>query len=333
MTHEPSDLIELHERVQHGDESALLELFARHRDRLKPAGAEIAGRVEGQPTGPTHLLDEPAGRRGDYRLLREIARGGMGVVYEAIQESLGRPLLSLTSGAAPVFSRDGRIVVSLDDQLMTYRVDPAFEYRSLVHVSSETLGYARVAIHRDGRILAAGTQKGVVLWDLARGAQLAFLPIGSAQHVMFEASGALVTSGTIGVWRWSIQLDPDRGATRIGPPSQLPLPVGGRGIDADRTRRIVAKANHDSVHVVAPGRVSQVGPLDDVRSVAVCPDGQWLVTGSHHRGAQVWRIGDAVPVVDLPIDLLPGHGASPAGTPRGRPLLLRTRRALARGTE
>ena len=35
MTSEPSDLIELHRRIERGDEAALLDLFTRHRDRLK----------------------------------------------------------------------------------------------------------------------------------------------------------------------------------------------------------------------------------------------------------------------------------------------------------
>ena len=69
----------------------------------------------------------------------------------------------------------------------------------------------RSSIHRGGRILAVGTDRGVVLWDLARGTELTFLPIGMAWHSMFEPSGDLLTNGSAGVLRWPIHIDPTSG--------------------------------------------------------------------------------------------------------------------------
>ncbi len=94
-------------------------------------------------------------------------------------------------------------------------------------LSASRLVIWRSSIRCDGRVLAVGTDQGVVLWDLARGAELSFLPIGSTSYALFEASGDLLTLsvGSLGVQRWPVQLDPDRGEFRIGPPRRLPLPA------------------------------------------------------------------------------------------------------------
>ena len=120
-------------------------------------------------------------------------------------------------------------------------VEPALEYRILTHASSSPLNYQRPSIHRDGRILAVGTDRGVVLWDLARGTELALLPTGLAWHTMFDVSGDLLANTDTGFWRWPIHADPEHGEVRIEQPSRL-SPIDEGAIAEDRTGRIIAVA-------------------------------------------------------------------------------------------
>ncbi|KAL1689826.1 WD40-repeat-containing domain protein [Schizophyllum commune] len=176
------------------------------------------------------------------------------------------------------FSYDGRLIVSgsgdktariWDMQDGTNKVLAINDQDSL----NADAGVTSVAISPDGRLVAAGSlDTAVRIWDVESGVLLERLRghRDSVYSVAFTPDGKGLISGSLDktLKYWDVS-GLARGAARRAP---------GRGGDEKNSLCTMNFTGHK----------------DYVLSVAVSPDGQWVVSGSKDRGVQFWDSRTAV---------------------------------------
>jgi len=95
---DPVDVLaeEFAARLRRGERPSVSDYAAahpEHADQIRqvlPAVAQIELLKQHRKAAPAVHSERMPERLGDFRIVRELGRGGMGVVFEAIQESLGR---------------------------------------------------------------------------------------------------------------------------------------------------------------------------------------------------------------------------------------------------
>jgi WD40 repeat protein len=233
--------------------------------------------------------------------------------------------------SAPRFSRDGRRLGFVVEGTAVRPVEVAAgtEHRTLV--SSRGAGqdvHRTAAISPDGRLLAAGTDDGLVLWELATGRELAFVPQGRTESVAFAPKGdELRTAGSGGLRRWPLRPDGAAGRLALGPPRPVRLPVSPRIVSWAREGRTLAFYNEGAVQGgfadLGPGGEGEPANVRLIRHpqaahIALSPDGLWASThGWHASAVHLWdvRAGKMVKALAL------GGATTATFSPDGRVLV------------
>jgi serine/threonine protein kinase/WD40 repeat protein/Flp pilus assembly protein TadD len=197
----------------------------------------------------------------------------------------------------------------------------------------------------DGRLLAVADGDGVRLYDTATGLELAHLPTGRCDTVLFQPDGrSLVSCGPPGLYRWPIRGEEEAGYVhlRIGPPISLragqPEPVCHRAAWIPGGPVLAATDNENAcVRLLDLAILGQSSTLPSehhrMTSIAISPDGRWAAAGGwKERGVQVWNL----PEHRLEKVLPPGDGGGDSTfvvgfSPDGRWLVSRTNNEEAGG--
>jgi WD40 repeat protein/tRNA A-37 threonylcarbamoyl transferase component Bud32 len=177
----------------------------------------------------------------------------------------------------------------------------------------------------DGRLLALAGPDAVALYDVEARAEVARLPVGYSESVLFHPSGrGLVTyTATRGLEWWPVKRPTDGStAWQIGPPrslgqhpqyAQYNWMAWGAG-----DQLVVSDWKAGTVVLLDSSRPTarRVFPHHGPRSVSASPDGRWVAAGTWTgKALRVWDAATGLPVKDLEVpNPTSGHVAfSPDG--------------------
>ena len=195
------------------------------------------------------------------------------------------------------FSPDDRYLAAemRGNRLAILAVAQGREYQALAGPSAGgSFGEADIGL--EGRVLAAGMEDGVRLWDLHSRQELALIPGGGGPTPLWQASDRLLVGSWPALNLWPIQADFTKGQVLFGPAEKLPL-RGGMPIAQSADGKRVAVSRFTSAYVAdlaEPRQPVSLGPHDDLRFITMSPDGQWVATGSHGNdpvAVKVWEAG------------------------------------------
>jgi eukaryotic-like serine/threonine-protein kinase len=237
-----------------------------------------------------------------------------------------RQVFSMSGVRGGQFSADGRLLATgeSDDKLRILEIAVGSEYRTLLAspLPGKKLRYLDSAISPDGRWLAAGTNGGAGLWDLASGNNVVFLDAPGAQTVSLKPAGSLLTMSKKGFLRRPIEPEPATGMLQLGETEKLPIPGSALKFAQSADGNVSASPQSKGAFVVfadQPGRMVHVGPHAYARHVAVSPDGSLVATGGFGLpgDAKVWEVGTG----QLKAHLRVGTSCRVAFSPDGQRLL------------
>jgi serine/threonine protein kinase/WD40 repeat protein len=252
-------------------------------------------------------IPPPFGGGGGFALTfnktgdRLIAQSWSAVVY-MIDVPSGKALfatrpMSRTNWEPFRFDPDGRrlgltIVGPKQERIGVWSVGDGREYRTLLprRRRDASVLSAPVILGND-RLVAQSYADGVVVFDLERGDEVAFLPvtnhpISHGPGIAADGNGNLLTNAFSGFHRWPVRDDSTNGNRwTIGPPEQLPFQEGSNLIAASRDGKVIAQSmwvgygERGGGWILHPNATTPriVEPGQRMYSPSVSPDGRWVI--------------------------------------------------------